>query len=41
LLYGLTEDQVEHIFFTFHRGWKYQTRLKTVLEHYAGWKGQS
>lgn len=38
LLYGLTEDQVEHIFATFHRGWNHQPRLDAVLEHYAVWK---
>jgi hypothetical protein len=38
LLYGLTEDQVEHIFKTFHRGWDYQPRLDAVLTHYAAWK---
>lgn len=38
LLYGLTEDQVEHIFKTFHRGWDYQPRLDAVLAHYAAWK---
>lgn len=41
LLYGLTEDQVAHIFDTFHRGWKYQPRLEAVLEHYAEWKEQA
>jgi hypothetical protein len=39
LLYGLTEEQVRHIFATFHRGWNYQERLDAVLEHYANWKG--
>ena len=39
LLYGLTEDQVQHVFATFHRGWDYQERLGAVLEHYANWKG--
>ena len=38
LLYGLSEDQVGHVFATFHRDWTYQPRLETVLEHYAGWK---
>ncbi|MCE7483503.1 hypothetical protein LZG07_16520 [Microbacterium profundi] len=38
LLYGLTEDQVDHIFKTFHRGWDYQPRLDAVLAHYAAWK---
>jgi len=41
LLYGLTEDQVEHVFDTFHRGWNYRPRLEAVLEHYARWKGQA
>ncbi len=39
LLYGLTEDQVQHVFATFHRGWDYQERLGAVLEHYSNWKG--
>lgn len=38
LLYGLTEDQVEHVFATFHRGWDYRPRLDAVLAHYARWK---
>ncbi|MBX3077966.1 MAG: hypothetical protein KF692_01870 [Cryobacterium sp.] len=38
LLYGLSEEQVEHVFATFHRGWKYQPRLDAVLAHYAAWK---
>ena len=38
LLYGLTGDQVEHIFTTFHRGWAYQDRLARVLQHYETWK---
>jgi len=33
-LYGLTRDQVEHIFKTFHRGWDYAPRLALVLEHF-------
>ncbi len=39
LLYGLTEEQVQHVFATFHRGWDYQERLGAVLEHYSNWKG--
>jgi hypothetical protein len=39
LLYGLTEDQVEHVFANFHRGWSYETRLDAVLSHYRAWKG--
>jgi hypothetical protein len=41
LRYGLTEDQVEHVFATFHRGWNYRPRLDAVLEHYAGWKDRA
>jgi hypothetical protein len=33
-LYGLSRDQIEHIFATFHRGWDYQPRLTAVLEHF-------
>lgn len=41
LLYGLTEDQVEHLFSTFHRGWAYTSRLDAVLQHYREWKGKA
>ncbi len=41
LLYGLTEDQVEHVFTTFHRGWDYKPRLKAVLAHYRVWKADA
>jgi hypothetical protein len=41
LLYGLTEDQVEHLFATFHRGWKYEPRLEAVMQHYRTWKGKA
>lgn len=41
LLYNLTEDQVEHIFATFHRGWDYAARLDAVLTHYRAWKGKA
>ena len=41
LLYGLTEDQVEHVFATFHRGWDYEPRLEAVLKHYRAWKGKA
>jgi hypothetical protein len=41
LLYGLTEDQVEHVFATFHRGWAYDARLDAVLKHYRVWKGKA
>lgn len=41
LLYGLSEDQVEHLFATFHRGWKYEPRLEAVIQHYQAWKGKA
>lgn len=41
LLYGLSEDQVEHVFATFHRGWDYRPRLDAVLAHYSIWKERS
>lgn len=41
LLYGLADDQVEHIFATFHRGWNYRPRLEAVLTHYRQWKGKA
>lgn len=33
-LYGLSRNQVEHVFVTFHRGWDYQPRLTRVLEYF-------
>lgn len=38
LLYGLTGDQIEHVFATFHRGWDYTARLERVLAYYEQWK---
>jgi hypothetical protein len=38
LLYGHSENQVEHVFATFHRGLDYRPRLDAVLVHYANWK---
>ncbi|MCL2504453.1 MAG: hypothetical protein FWE94_07715 [Coriobacteriia bacterium] len=40
LLYGLSEDQVEHIFATFHRGWDYAPRLAAVLTHFHAWRNK-
>ncbi len=37
LLYGLSWDDVSHIFETFHRGWDYTERLAAVQEHYQNW----
>ena len=40
LLYGFDEDQVEHVFATFHRGWAYESRLEAVLRHFRAWRGK-
>lgn len=36
-LYGLSRDQLIHIFETFHEGWDYQPRLDAVLKHFDDW----
>jgi hypothetical protein len=36
-LYGLTRENVEVIFETFHNGWDYEERLERVLDYYADW----
>lgn len=36
-LYDLREDQLTHIFETFHRGWNYQARLDATLRHFRAW----
>jgi hypothetical protein len=33
-LYGLSRDQIEHVFKSFHRGWDFVGRLNAVLYHY-------
>lgn len=33
-LYGLDQDDVKHIFETFHEGWDYSSRLAEVLAHF-------
>jgi len=40
LLYGLTQQDLVHIFETFHRGWDYKPRLAAVLTHFEAWKAQ-
>jgi len=37
-LYGLTADQLEHIFETFHEGWDYGERFKATLQKFIEWK---
>ena len=41
LLYGLDEDQLTHVFATFHRGWDYTPRLEAVQAHYDRWKDRA
>lgn len=36
-LYGLSRENLIHIFQTFHRGWDYQPRLSAVLSHFDRW----
>jgi hypothetical protein len=33
-LYGLSENQLRHIFETFHEGWDYTKRLEETLKHF-------
>lgn len=37
-LYGLSEEQLVHIFETFHEGWDYGERLRATIEHFRRWK---
>ena len=39
-LYGLSADQLAHIFATFHVGWDYHERLNAVLKHFHSWENQ-
>jgi hypothetical protein len=33
-LYGLTEDQLRHVFATFHEGWDWEPRFQAVARHF-------
>ena len=33
-MYGLTEEELTHVFETFHHGWDYRPRLERVLGHF-------
>jgi hypothetical protein len=33
-LYGLSKEQLMHIFETFHVGWNYHSKLEATLKHY-------
>ena len=37
-LYGLSADQLSHLFATFHVGWDYRERLNAVLKHFHNWE---
>lgn len=37
-LYGLSEQQLMHIFEVFHEGWDYHERLNRVLRYYREWE---
>ncbi len=37
-LYGLDENQLIHIFKTFHEGWDYDARLTGVHRHFQRWR---
>lgn len=37
-LYGLSADQLTHIFETFHEGWDYGPRLAAVTAHFERWE---
>lgn len=37
LLYGLTEELLERLFGSFHRGWNYSSRLAAVIAHHRRW----
>jgi len=39
-LYNLDENQLVHIFETFHEGWDYQKRLDGVLRHFKKWESK-
>lgn len=38
LVYGLNQNQLRHIFETFHEGWDFQNRWEETLKHFKAWK---
>ena len=36
-LYGLSATQLEHIFFTFHRGWNFSERMDKTMNFFQEW----
>lgn len=39
-LYGLSDEQLVHIFGTFHETWNYEARLDAVLRYFYLWEGK-
>jgi hypothetical protein len=39
-LYGLSENNLVHLFKTFHNGWDYQDRLNATLKHFDYWSNK-
>ena len=37
ILYSLKENDIIHIFKTFHEGWNYEFRMNQVIKHYKKW----
>ncbi|WP_311029385.1 Eco57I restriction-modification methylase domain-containing protein [Mesorhizobium koreense] len=37
-LYGLSEDQLRHIFETFHEGWDWEPRFQAVAKHFRNYE---
>jgi hypothetical protein len=40
-LYGLAQDQLTHIFETFHVGWDYNARLEETIKHFQEWSAKT
>lgn len=40
LQYGLNNEDMEHVFATFHRGWDYKGRLDATLAHFDAWNAK-
>jgi hypothetical protein len=39
-LYGLNENQLRHIFETFHEGWDYDERFRNTTKYFLRWKNE-
>jgi len=40
-LYRLSQEQLIHIFETFHEGWDYEERLRSTLKYFKEWRNRS